>query len=316
MSGMGGMGGMMGGGGGAGMMGGNPWMKLIEGGTKLGDAQAGGSGGKDNGNGMLGKIGARSNMPKEAIMGLASGGFQMIQANKLKKRAEGAYPGMIDPRQASFLSELNQKRKAIDTGADFASGMASIDTTQAGTNENIVRAGGGDAGGVMQALLQAQRGAGQSKNQVLAEGQGQQQFYNSMYNDLNNKIAARRLQLQMQRSQQLKAEWAQKQQVANQNLMAGVAGLMEQKQNYGKPAVENTAATTNTPTINPGTDPNSGFNTGWDTLFKKKAENTTPPDQVKTITMDPKQTENMPVTSAKNMLNPGGSEFLMNLGKK
>lgn len=230
----------------AGMAGGaaggsNPWTKIIQMGTKAADGQSGGSaGGGGKGNGMLGKIGARSNMPKEAIMGLGSGLIQSIQAHNLKNKADSAAPGLVDPRQASFLAELNQKRKAIDTGADFAAGMQAIDTTNAGTNNALVAAAGGDAGGTIQALLQSERTANDSKNNVLAQGQNQQMQYNSMFNDLNNKIAARSMQLQMQRSQQARAEWAAKQQSASKNMMAGVAGLMEQKQNYGQPQTTNT----------------------------------------------------------------------------
>ena len=63
-------------------------------------------------------------------------------------------------------------------------------------------------------------------NNVLAQGQQQQMANNSMYNELNNKMAARALQLGMQRSQQLKGEWAQGKQTANQNLMSGLGGIL------------------------------------------------------------------------------------------
>ena len=183
-----------------------PWMDIIKYGSKAADGQSGGSGGGGGkGNGMLGKIGARSNMPKEAIMGLGSGIFQSIQAHKLKNKAESSMPGLIDPRQASFLSELNQKRKSIDTGAAFQTGMNAIDTTNAATNEALTRNSGGNAAGTIQALLQSERTAGDAKNNVLATGQNQQLAYNSMYNQLNNQIAGRALQLQMIRSNQNRA---------------------------------------------------------------------------------------------------------------
>ncbi len=273
----------------------------------------GGGGGGGGGGGMMSGLMERANMPKQATMGLATGAFQALQAMKLKKKAESAMPPTVDPRQAAFLSELNQKRKAIDTGADFAAGMSAVDTTQAGTNENIIRAGGGDAGGTMMALLQAQRGASDAKNKVLAEGQGQQQFYTSQFGDLNNKIAARAMQLQMYRSQQARAEWAAKKQAADANIMAGVAGLMEQKQSYGKPVTENQTGSPSMPSMG-GAE--NAFNTGWNPSFKKDTT-VEPPNQVKNITMDPKQTAGMPVTSAatKNMV-PGATEFLMNLGAK
>jgi hypothetical protein len=159
-----------------------------------------------------------------AGIGLATGLIQNIQAGKLKKKADAAMPDLIDPRQASFLSELNQKRKAIDTGADFGAGMNAVNTTNAATNNAIVKSTGGDVGGTIQGLLQSQQVANNGANNILAQGQGQQLAYNSMFNDLNNKISARQLQLEMYGSQQLRAEWAQKKQMANQNMMAGVGG--------------------------------------------------------------------------------------------
>jgi hypothetical protein len=161
-----------------------------------------------------------------APVSMATGALQSLQAMRLKKKAEGSMPGEVDSRQAAHLSELAQKRKSIDTGADFAAGMQAVDTGQAGTNAAIVKATGGDVGGTVQALLQAQRGADTAKGNVLAQGQQQRMGYDSMYGDLMNKISARQLQLQMYKSQQARAEWAQKKQTSSQNMMAGIAGAL------------------------------------------------------------------------------------------
>src|SRR5258706_16403435 len=61
-----------------------------------------------------------------AGVSLASSLIQNIGAKKKGKQADTLMPGSIDPRQAAFLAELNQKRKAIDTGADFGAGMNAI----------------------------------------------------------------------------------------------------------------------------------------------------------------------------------------------
>lgn len=156
------------------------------------------------------------------LMSLGTGLFQQFQANKLKKQADSAMPGLVDPNQAAFLSELNQKRKSLDTGAAYGAGNAAIDASTAGTNEALVRSTGGDAGGTIQALLSSQANAGQAKNNLNAQGAQQQLQYTGMYNALNNAISARSEQLQLYRSQQARAEWAQKQQMANQNTMAGL----------------------------------------------------------------------------------------------
>lgn len=158
----------------------------------------------------------------QGTLSSVTGLLQQLQANKLKKQADSEIPGMVDPNQAGFLSELQQKRKSLDTGAGYAAGQEAINSSTAGTNEALVRATGGDVGGTIQALLQSQKNAGIANNNLYAQGAQQQMAYTGMYNQLNNAIAARKLQLGLYRSQQDRAEWAQKQQMANQNLMAGL----------------------------------------------------------------------------------------------
>lgn len=190
------------------------------------------------------------------ILPLGISAIQSLSAMQKKKKADAAMPGLVDPRQAAFLAELNQKRKAIDTGADFASAMTNIDSTNAATQDAITRSSGGNVGSTIEGLLSAQRGADTAKGSVIAQGQGQQMALNSMFNELNNKVAARSMQLQMQRSQQARAEWAQKQQNANQNFMAAAAGLgssMQGPQNSGGiPDMAQTVTPENMTSINPG----------------------------------------------------------------
>lgn len=199
--------------------------------------------------GSIGKNGAQgeslgSGMSSQAGLGIGTGLLQTIQANKLKKESESYLPAYADPRQSAFLAELQQKRRSIDTGADFAAGMNAIDTTNAGTNEAIVRSTGGDVAGTIQALLQSQGIANQGKNQVLAQGQQQQMQYNQLYKSTLDRIEQRKLELQMYRSQQARAEWAKKQQIANQNMMAGLGrAVQENTQNIGQ--ISNTVSPVN-----------------------------------------------------------------------
>jgi hypothetical protein len=153
----------------------------------------------------------------------AMGAIELMQAHKLKKEAASAMPGFYDPQQMSFLSELNQKRRSLDTGSGYAAGMNAIGATTAGTDNGILSAGGGNVGGTMQALLSAQRNAGDAQNQVLANGEQQNMKYNSMYGELLDKVAGRKYQLQMQKHSELMAQWAQQHKAGMSNLMAGMA---------------------------------------------------------------------------------------------
>ena len=161
----------------------------------------------------------------KAGLSMATGFIQNVQAKKKEKEANAAMPSLTDPREAAFLSEIEQKRKAIDTGADYAAGMGAIDATNAATQSAITAASGGNVGSTIQGLLAAQRGADTGKGNVLAAGQQQQALYTDMFNKLNSRIAQRSLELQMQKSQQARAEYARQKTKANQNMMAGIGGL-------------------------------------------------------------------------------------------
>jgi hypothetical protein len=101
--------------------------------------------------------------------------------------------------------------------------MNAIDSTTAGTQNGILSAGGGNVGGTMQALLSAQRNAGDAQNQVLANGEQQNNAVTGMYGELLNKVAARKMQLQLMQHDELMAQWAQKNKAGMSNLMAGMA---------------------------------------------------------------------------------------------
>lgn len=274
---------------------------------------AGGSGGKKGGaNGLGGIIQKGVDVSKRTTQAGVSGItslVQQIQANRLKKKADAAMPELVDPGQAAFLSELNQKRRSIDTGADFAAGMQAIDATNAGTNDALVRNGGGDAGGTIQALLQSERVAGDSKNNVLAQGQQQQLAYNSMYGDMLNKMSARKLQLQLLQSQQARAEWAEKQQAASRNFMGFLGGgpMMGKK---GDPSqAGNTPATAGASPVDTGAPASTDM--GIQNLLSNLPQKQAPqnPNQVTPTVMKGQTDAPAPVTSASTLPLTSGTEF-------
>ena len=303
-------------------MSGMPWMDIVKAGANSdkGNTVGGsGGGGKERGGGgggggmlssVMGRAKSDSSKATSGAMGLAMGAIQTIQANKLKKRAESAFPDLVDPSQAGFLAELGQKRKSLDTGAAFATGMQNIDASQAGTNNSIVQSSGGDAGATMQALLQSQRVAGDSKNSVIAQGQGQQLAYTQMYQGVLDQIAARKLQLQMQRSQQATAEWAAKQKSASQNLMTGIAGFSGagSPNMSGAQSTETTAAATGASTASPIS--NGAFGTNWSSIAPKSATPTPESAGISnaTTTMGGKAAA-APMVSGNNLLGNGLSEL-------
>lgn len=194
-------------------------------GTAIGSSLGGAIGGQIDKKGSSSGGGGQSGAGGTGLS-LATGLLQGIQANKLKRQADAVFPELVDPNQASYLAELNQKRKSIDTGADAAEAFQEANQNQASANDAIVKASGGDSGSAIQGLLQAQGVAGATKNKALADGQNQQFAYTGAYGNQLNMIAAKKLQLQLLKQNQLMARFAAKQQAAGQNTQAGLGRLL------------------------------------------------------------------------------------------
>lgn len=161
-----------------------------------------------------------------ALLGGGTAAAQSIQAKKAKEKADGLMPSLYDPMQLAMLAEIQQKRKSLLSGSAYAGQMNAIDQSTAGTNRAIVQAMGGDVGGALQGLLQAQSGAARAKNQVLGQAGQQEQFYTTLGADFANQVSNRALQLQMAGMSQARAEWAQSAQDAYANA-ANAASRMD-----------------------------------------------------------------------------------------
>lgn len=194
-------------------------------------------------NGGGGGIGDNSNNTMKQGVGYGMGALQLIQSMRDNNKANASLPGLIDPNQAAFAAELAQKRKALDTGAEYASGLNAVDQTTANTQDAITKVTGGDVGGTVQGLLQAERVGGAGKNEVVAQGAKNQLVYNNMYQELMNKIAARKLQLQMYQSQQALAQGTQEHQDGVANILAAAGYAPKPVATATTPAAINTTPT-------------------------------------------------------------------------
>jgi len=155
--------------------------------------------------------------------GAGLGVLQMMQGMKSKKEADNYFPSYEDPRQLALLTEIQQKRKSLETGADFSEAVSSANQAQAATQAGIVKSTGGDVGGTIQGLLQSERNTAGARNQAYAQGAGEQRANTALYQNILNGIEARKLQLGMQQSQQKRAEWAQSMKEGKQNFLTGLA---------------------------------------------------------------------------------------------
>jgi len=191
-------------------------------GGQIGGSMGGNKNGGGAGGGVLNSIGSNPSNAGAAFGGISSI-IQNIQSLRNQSKAESAMPELIDPNQAAFLAEIGQKRKAMNTGAEFAAGAGLLEE-QAGTTANaIVKSSGGDAGGAIEGLLRSQRTTGRGTNELLAKGAQDQKFFTGVYADMLNRISARKMQLQLSRRAQALAEGAQKGQDAYANMANAIA---------------------------------------------------------------------------------------------
>lgn len=174
-------------------------------------------------NKILGKIGNRAG----AAVGTATGAVQLIKANAEKKRAMDSTPEMVDPNQAAFLSELQQKRNALNTGSEYTSSLDAVNDKMAQTQDVLAGNSGGDAGGTIAALLKSQQVANQGQGQILAQGQQSENAYNGLYNNLLDKMTQRKLELGLLDRAQNLAEWAQNKQAGAANFLGGIQSFMD-----------------------------------------------------------------------------------------
>lgn len=174
---------------------------------------------------ILTKVGNRAGQ----AVGAATGAVQLIKARGDKKRAMEATPQMVDPNQAAFLAELQQKKNALNTGSQYTSSLDAINDKMAQTQDVLAGNSGGDAGGTISALLKSQQVANQGQGKILAQGQKSEDMYNGLFGDLLNKMAQRKLELGLLSRAQNMAEWAQNKQQGAANFLGGAQSFLDWK---------------------------------------------------------------------------------------
>lgn len=175
-----------------------------------------------------GKIKEALNKPRQLTGAAAAttlGLIQSARANKMLRKADNAAPSLYDAQQQAYLSEINQKRRSIQSGSAYAGQIGQIGQNMAGTQQAVLQSSGGDSTGTLSGLLASQAVANRGNNEVFAQ-EGQQQLqYDTLGSALTNKMADRAMQLQLAKSLQLRTQGMQKKQDAYANTMGGLARL-------------------------------------------------------------------------------------------
>jgi hypothetical protein len=193
-------------------------------------SKSGGSGGGGGGGNILKYLGKPLATPLGAM---TLGAINLFEARKARNEAEGLMPSLYDPNQLALLSEIEQKRRSINTGSAFA---ADINELQSGTAQAmgaISRVTGGDVAGTVNALLAAQQAGARGVNQALAKSDQMGLQYDSLYSNMAKRVSDRAMQLQLAERTQKLAEWAQAKQDGMANLGAGIAKSGGSSINWG-----------------------------------------------------------------------------------
>lgn len=177
-------------------------------------------------------VGAAAGGALGGIAGMVGG------LSKQNKSEQSQKIAMADPLEQSRMQELRQISKNISTGSDALTQnkLSEINKLGAQTQGAIAKVSGGDVGGTVQGLLQAQRGTQTGINQALSD-RGQLPYYQGLAQQLSSRMADRKLQLGLLDRAQKTAEYAQARKNANLNMMGllasgaqGISGLIGQGQ--------------------------------------------------------------------------------------
>lgn len=163
--------------------------------------------------------------PIGAAAGGLIGGVSGFMKGKAKDDANKAPDS--DPRELLALYNARQREKAIASGTDVQTqyGVDQAKKLQASAGANILRASGGNTGGTINALLRSQKATQNNVNQTVAAGESRRQYFANLGNQLTQKVANRKLQMQLMRQSQANADQAQFVQNQNANI-SGAIGTM------------------------------------------------------------------------------------------
>jgi hypothetical protein len=158
-------------------------------------------------------------------IGAAAGVVLGIAKSILQPKAK--MPPLEDPSQVAYLDELNRKRKALNSGADYNYQLANQQAQKGlATTQNAVLKSGSDIGSVLTGLNMAQQNAGNQMNNATSYLLNKQEAADKAYGESIDAIAARKLSLQFNQYLQALRTNSESSQAGGQNMMGGLAYLM------------------------------------------------------------------------------------------
>ena len=130
----------------------------------------------------------------------------------------------VDPAQVARLREIRETKRQISEGRDplTQARVAAIEKQGETAKGQLGKFTGGDVGGTVSAMLRAQRNVEQGTNQAFTQSQQRLPFFENLETQLGNRIAQRKLELDINRADTAAAERANTQ---NQ-IIGSIAGTI------------------------------------------------------------------------------------------
>jgi len=164
-----------------------------------GSGGSGGSGGGSSGTGSI--IDQFVGYGKESI-GNVTGAWmawqQKEEAERLMKKAKKLRPSDVDPSQVLQLQEIQRKQKAIESGTDPLTALATkqIKSNLASTQQGLIGASKGSTRTLVEGFARSEGVAGDEIGKLLAANAPRVQFYEGLGYDLAQAISTRAFDLQ------------------------------------------------------------------------------------------------------------------------
>lgn len=156
-----------------------------------------------------------------------------------KKKADALTPPMEDTNRRNFLSDIERKRKQLQTGGTlYQLGSDELASGLANTQSNILSAGGGNIGALMSGLAGSSLAYNDAQNKLIAQNQQEEGRYTALANELSQELAKRRFDTTLQLRTEKMQEAAQATKSGLQNLNATLFGTPPQEKT-NNPSADN-----------------------------------------------------------------------------
>ena len=144
---------------------------------------------------------------------LAIGGAQLIQGHIQRARAKRMQPAQEDAQQVTAMQEYQRRANNAMTGANISSQMRDLAQMQGAGVKALSR------GGTLGQYARLGRIQSNALNDILAQGQAQEQSYRNMFNTMLETVADRRMRVQSKAADAMSMR-------AEKNIGAGTQGVM------------------------------------------------------------------------------------------